>query len=483
MIDRQTSPERATTPHERATEAALTGAERASKGFRLASPWGVLAFAAVLAATDPRPCSSYAWWMQVSIVVAAVLAPASHTLAAGVATTLAYLAIFAIPLRLHTAAPVEHDFDAYLVMTVAITLGAWTLKRRLERSNRLGAIAQQDADATTIRLDALRARTLMIADELDHALWIAEPERGVIFVNRGFERLWGRPGHILRQDPSAWRAAVNLDDREILSTLGDTERAYRISTPAGEERWVAHVLHKVEGAREVHIVRDITTLRREAAYRSRYAELLIKLQEDERSQVAQALKERLGQSLAAILVGMRQLEGSAPSSPAAAQIRWMRQSLREAVDELGRIAGDLHPSFLEELGLAAALQRLADQAKSKWNLQVRVCVGDIGATSWPEGLRMAVYRITEEAVRNVGRHADATHIDIDLGRRDHQLTLSIEDDGRGFTPEAVMHSGAGMLEMQQRANLLGGSFRIESAPGSGSTVMVQLPLPPAAQDG
>ena len=153
--------------------------------------------------------------------------------------------------------------------------------------------------------------------------------------------------------------------------------------------------------------------------------------------------------------------------------------------DIHRLAWELRPSVLDDLGLERALQRLTEE----WSQTTGVPVdfhtgGDLETRRLPHELETTLYRIAQEALTNVARHAQAKRVSVLLERRPGYVSLIVEDDGRGFdapgTPAAPAGAGRlGLLGMQERARLAGGTLTIESAPGAGATVFARLPLMPA----
>jgi signal transduction histidine kinase len=135
----------------------------------------------------------------------------------------------------------------------------------------------------------------------------------------------------------------------------------------------------------------------------------------------------------------------------------------------------LRPSMLDDLGLVAALQWHAREISKRTGLLVDV-VDDHFADTLPEEHKTCVYRVVQEALHNCANHAHARKVRVVLRENSDHLTLSIEDDGIGFDPRR--NRGLGMLGMQERATRLGGSFKVESSPGHGTRIRVDLPLAP-----
>jgi signal transduction histidine kinase len=200
------------------------------------------------------------------------------------------------------------------------------------------------------------------------------------------------------------------------------------------------------------------TVRLEAQARALSAQLL-QAQEEERRAIARELHDEVGQALSGVL-----LEATAPP---------LRKRLEGAVDSVRRIALSLRPSMLDDLGLVAALEWQAREVGNRTGLAIEVCA-DEAAGELPDAHRTCIFRVAQEALRNCARHSGATRVKIALDKAVRGVTLAIDDNGKGFRVGRT--SGLGLLGMEERVSQLGGSFRLRSEPGRGTTVLAELPL-------
>jgi len=215
------------------------------------------------------------------------------------------------------------------------------------------------------------------------------------------------------------------------------------------------------------------------------AELLHQIvgaQEAERRRIARELHDATGQSLTAISLGLRGVEtrlaNGAPVS--AEQIRELQSFGTNALGELRRIIADLRPSQLDDLGLVAALQWYISAFEQRRGICSRFVInGHPGRL--PSEYETVLFRIVQEALTNVAKHAAASNVVVTLTTLPQEISLSIEDDGQGFDPGLVLNGGVepvgwGLLGIRERALLLGGSYNVESAPGQGTVIRVNVPL-------
>ena len=213
-------------------------------------------------------------------------------------------------------------------------------------------------------------------------------------------------------------------------------------------------------------------------------ERVIEAQEDERRRVAQELHDEAGQALTSLLVEIRSLDGG--DQVPAARLGELRSLVAEALEGIQNIALELRPSVLDDIGLAPALRRYVEEHGARSGLQTDFDAGDLDEIRLEPAVETALYRIVQEALTNVVRHAEATRVDVLLTRRTGDLAVIVEDDGAGFDPAEVMSRPEGCLGlrgMQERAVLIGGQLTVGAEPGQGTTVSVKVPLPSAVATG
>jgi signal transduction histidine kinase len=200
---------------------------------------------------------------------------------------------------------------------------------------------------------------------------------------------------------------------------------------------------------------------------------VVQAQELERTRLARELHDETGQALTSILLGLKPLEDlvDAAARPAVAEVRALVVS---TLQDVRRLAVELRPSALDDLGLVPALRRLA-QTVAETGLQVDL-EAHIGDERLPEPVETALYRIVQEAVTNVAKHAGAEHLSITLMRKNGSVVAIVEDDGKGFDPERARSDGLGLVGMRERLALVGGTLRIEAAAGAGTTIAAEVPL-------
>jgi signal transduction histidine kinase len=197
-------------------------------------------------------------------------------------------------------------------------------------------------------------------------------------------------------------------------------------------------------------------------------------QELERKRLSRELHDETGQALASILLGLKPLE-EATSGETREAVVALRELVVSTLQDVRRLAVELRPAALDDLGLVPAIERLAGSI-GEGGVQVDV-EARIGDARLPEAVETTLYRIIQEAVTNVVKHADARRLSITLVRRDGAVVAIVEDDGTGFDPGAAESGGLGLVGMRERLALVGGTLRIEAAAGTGTTIAAEVPVP------
>ena len=215
---------------------------------------------------------------------------------------------------------------------------------------------------------------------------------------------------------------------------------------------------------------------------------LSEAQETERGRISRELHDRLGQDLTALKLGLQNLRRQGSVPPAVAEnLAKLEKLAGGLMRDIHRLAWELRPSVLDDLGLNLALQRYAAEWSQNTGVPVDLHTGeDLGAQRLPHEFETTLYRVVQEALTNVTRHAQAKRVSVLLERRPGYVSLIVEDDGRGFEAQTVMKVSAaqgrlGLLGMEERVRLAGGTLTVESSKGAGATVFVRLPLDSAVE--
>ncbi len=224
------------------------------------------------------------------------------------------------------------------------------------------------------------------------------------------------------------------------------------------------------------------------ALRHQTAGDILQAQEQERRRLALELHDQSSQTLTALTLHAQVLEDLLATDTAASpallrqQVAQVNRLAGRTMSELRHVAEQLRPVILDDLGLEAALRWLAEDVGQGTALRVLVQVSAADAGQrLPAEVETALFRIAQESLTNVARHAQASQVELKLLRRSEQVTLLICDDGRGFALPAIneaapLHAGLGLTGMHERARLLGGKLEISSSPDRGTTIQASIPL-------
>lgn len=236
------------------------------------------------------------------------------------------------------------------------------------------------------------------------------------------------------------------------------------------------------------IIRDITTRKlaeeqlkqSEEKYRA-LAQRLMTLQDDERERVSRDLHDSIGQYLATLSLHTSIIKKKLGGTAAPKELAEMNKLIREAMEECHRIAFELSPPLLKRAGLDPAIRELLGSAKDS-GLEIEL-KSNLDHERLPEAVEVSIIRLVQEAINNVRKHARAKRVNLELKRTNGKIELSVKDDGIGFdvdkltdNEQAPVKSGLGLLSMRERAALAGGSFKIDSSPGKGTSISVSIPI-------
>ena len=210
---------------------------------------------------------------------------------------------------------------------------------------------------------------------------------------------------------------------------------------------------------------------------------LVNAQEDERKRIACELHDETGQKLTALAMGLAAVESQLAAGDLArvtTMVRDLREMSDQAIVELRNIVADLRPAQLDDLGLVPALRWLITQYQTRHpELQVQM-TADRNLTRLPAQYETVLFRVTQEALTNVARHAQASQVHLTLSQDDGHIRLEVRDNGVGFDPSAssphAPGSGLGLVGVRERVALVGGRCTVDSSPGQGTRIIVELPL-------
>lgn len=202
------------------------------------------------------------------------------------------------------------------------------------------------------------------------------------------------------------------------------------------------------------------------------------VREEERTRIAREVHDELGQALTGLKLDMSWLATKVGKNkpPVAEKVRTMVAHIDETIQTVRRIATELRPGILDSLGLVAAIEWQANEFQSRTHLPcpVETTVAD---KTWDQEISTVFFRIFQETLTNIIRHAKATRVEVKLAEEQGRLVLTVKDDGRGITEEEIANTRSiGLVGMRERARLIGGELSLHGAPGQGTTVTLRVPL-------
>lgn len=332
-------------------------------------------------------------------------------------------------------------------------------------------------------------------------LWDWDVASNTVFFSRRWKEMFGFSEDELGNSPQEWTTRIHPDDKtNARSTMKDYLEGktsiyiseQRLCCKDGSYKWGLSrgmvVSRSVDGKplRMIGTHSDITEhktiehlLREKTKQLQTLSRRILETQETERRRVAHELHDELGQALTAIKINLQMRNRLQKQSPDELNTENLL-IVEDALQQVRRLALALRPSMLDDLGLLPALRWMAEQsaARSDFTLQFDTAMPEVRLA--PE-VETACFRIVQEALTNIARHAKAQRVEIELHRTDDALMLRVHDDGCGFDlaamrERAVIGGSIGVLGMQERAELIGGQLNIESIPGQGSTVRLRCPL-------
>jgi signal transduction histidine kinase len=395
------------------------------------------------------------------------------------------------------------------------------MKRRRRASQRRRAAATirdrlHDAEATldairTGRVDALvvsgprGARTLTIEgsthpyfvllDAMSDGTALLAPSGEILFANRGLGSMTGVDANTLRG--SSLERMVIPDDRPAVALFlrgggrQVTTREFLLTHDRGAPTPVSIALSVVSSdpvddiagsdgpdsnVMLMAIITDLTYRRAAEDTRARLLERLIGAEDDERRRIARELHDEAGQSLTAIMVRLRAIADMSASADVRSAVLRVRDLTAHTVDDIGRLARGLHPAVLDDKGLAAAAKRYVADFSSAFGIAVNMTTRRLDSPRLAPLTAATMYRILQECLTNVARHAQAKCASVTLRRDDRGIELVVRDDGIGFETDRTNGDRLGLRGMRERVALSRGSIEVESRPGEGAMIRVRLPI-------
>ena len=296
---------------------------------------------------------------------------------------------------------------------------------------------------------------------------------------------YGLIGQLFTKTSPLWPSTVVNQDM-FLDIFGFPVQLLRAAAAIAVAIFVGRFLRsfEVENQRQIDELQAarLHEAQRREALRGEFLRRVVSAQESERQRIARELHDETGQALTAIGLGLRGISSHVrqDQEKAAINLRQLEGLAVQALDELRRLISDLRPSHLDDLGLAATIRWYIGELQERSDLEINLDIPPDEDVNLPSTISTTLFRIVQESLTNIVKHAQADYAWIRLGRSNGVVNLEIEDNGIGFNPQRQFAQGGtawGLLGMEERATLLGGEFELYSTPGDGARVTVRVPCP------
>jgi signal transduction histidine kinase len=276
--------------------------------------------------------------------------------------------------------------------------------------------------------------------------------------------------------------------RDLLAAQRRTESQLR----QAHERLAGHAreLETVVQLRTASLVDSYDRLRSEMAERAEaeaareaLRRQLLNAQEEERRRISRELHDQMGQNLTALHLGLKSLHDTeACCQQLPSLVAPLQQLAAQTARDLHRVALELRPAALDDLGLVKALHHLVETWSARYHIEADLETSRYEPTGVSSEMKTALYRIIQEALNNVAKHSGAKHVSVILHRAADYVQAMIEDDGRGFDPESALEAARdrgrlGLVGIEERLAVISGTLKVEAAPGRGATLVIRIPTP------
>jgi hypothetical protein len=334
-----------------------------------------------------------------------------------------------------------------------------------------------------------------LLDNIPDMAWLKDRDCRYLAVNTAYQEILGVPEKaVLGKTPDEiWPAEIAevylRTDRRVLKSGRRWRYEESRLDSSGDLRWFETIKSPIRDDAghiigTVGISRDISErkaaegeLIRSRAQLRELSNYLQSVREEERARISRELHDELGQTLTALKMELGWLRERVPAEPALVRTRLDRLTsiVDQSVVDLQRIAADLRPMILDELGLVSAVQWLTQNFSERSALSIELSF-DRQDVAYASDVSTAAFRIAQESLTNIVRHSRATSARVSVRHADGELQIEISDNGRGTDLTQSKRKRLGLLGMEERAHMLGGSMQIDSSPGHGTRICVRLPL-------
>jgi signal transduction histidine kinase len=401
----------------------------------------------------------------------------------GIASAICAVGFFGVPVAIYwenfsiplMASPFFSGMIAVMGFYLAIEASrAFALTEKVRKSARDLGVARE----MTTLINRIGNAGVLIVDPSNNEHWASESLHDLFGIERSeklsFERIFER---VTPEDLGKLVNTQNL----VLAERREIDVEYRIILPDGTSKWIRSFfgISTEDGVEKLAIASaDVTDLKESEAIAHSISGRLIAAQEAERSRIARELHDDVSQSLALISIRLDVLGQLAGVEKAdlLQQIEDLVSDVKILSADVHKMSYELHPSKLRQLGLKAAIRGLCREIEEAYGLRIKTRLESL-EVSVPSDVALIIYRIVQESLQNVVKHAAARAAEVNVLTVSDRIQLSVSDDGCGFDPKVATHSSAlGLIGMEERVHLVGGTLSIESTSATGTCITVSVPL-------
>lgn len=340
--------------------------------------------------------------------------------------------------------------------------------------------AELDYVALSSRTIVWESASVVVNSDEVATVWVAvstaEVQSGALRMLVIFGMIGGALAGLMYWLPLRAMGRVEDEIEALLGQLRESRAALR---------GLAESLEQQVEARSSDLSRALAELRDQEQSLRELSTRAVSMQEAERRAIARELHDSAGQSLTAIRIHLQLMEGLAGQAADTPKIATRLEELAgrtaamvdDTLEEIRRAVNTLGPAVLDDVGLAQAVERACIDLAEQLEIEVD-CAVEVDPSTLAPAIETSCYRVVQEALTNITRHAQPSHVDVRVQIADGRAVVTVVDDGRGFDPQAAIAAGRsrGLVGMRERAELLGGELRIDSSPGQGATVTAVIPL-------
>jgi len=410
-------------------------------------------------------------------------------LRAGLVSLLVTLAIFFPRVFLLS----EYRFEALLESVAVIILGfvinLWLESKKKESRLYQQLVKRLEESEQGMRLSEQKYRYLF--ENASDAIWVQDVNGLFVDGNRAFEKMTGFSAEELRgvqlaRFLSAGSLSLAREVRDKLVNGEEFEQPYeqQFYVKDGTVKTVKMATAAIMAAGQLsgfeHVARDVTLEKQQQENVRSYIQQITRAQEEERKRIARDLHDDVSPDIIVLIQKLDKLASKPrPRTGYQEDLETLRAQAVRALEALRATAQGLRPRIIDDLGLVASLEWIAEELEKDQGIQIQVMAEGIDREPAPE-MEIVLFRIAQEALNNIRKHADASRVTVRIKGEKDSITMTVTDDGRGFkVPERfedmVGAGRLGLMGMYERSRLLNGSLRIKSTPGKGTELEVKLP--------